>query len=234
LARERERSDFKGYAPSGKPNIQEEGKIFSRERQTRWSSTKGQTMRVAIYARVSTLDQHSGMQSEDLQEFCKRREFELVDSYIDEGVSGSKDSRPELNRLMADARKRRFDAVVVWKLDRFGRSLKHLVNAIAELEAVGVAFISYKESLDLSTPAGKLMFHVIAAMAQFERDLIRERTKAGVAFARSKGKRIGRPRLAVQSTEVHRLLAAGHSLRAIGRQLGVSEGSVRRLASTAA
>jgi len=174
------------------------------------------------------------MQSEDLQEFCKRREFELVDSYVDEGVSGSKDSRPELNRLMADARKRRFDAVVVWKLDRFGRSLKHLVNTIAELEAVGVAFISYKESLDLSTPAGKLMFHVIAAMAQFERDLIRERTKAGVAFARSRGKRIGRPRLAVQSAEIQRLKAAGHSLRSIGRQLGVSEGSVRRLASTAA
>jgi len=191
-------------------------------------------MRVAIYARVSTLDQHSGMQSEDLQEFCKRREFQLIDSYVDEGISGSKDSRPELNRLMADARKRRFDAVVVWKLDRFGRSLKHLVNTIAELEAVGVAFISYKESLDLSTPAGKLMFHVIAAMAQFERDLIRERTKAGVAFARSRGKRIGRPRLAVQSAEIQRLKAAGHSLRSIGRQLGVSEGSVRRLASTAA
>jgi DNA invertase Pin-like site-specific DNA recombinase len=174
------------------------------------------------------------MQSEDLQEFCKRREFQLIDSYVDEGISGSKDSRPELNRLMADARKRRFDAVVVWKLDRFGRSLKHLVNTIAELEAVGVAFISYKESLDLSTPAGKLMFHVIAAMAQFERDLIRERTKAGVAFARSRGKRIGRPRLAVQSAEIQRLKAAGHSLRSIGRQLGVSEGSVRRLASTAA
>ena len=191
-------------------------------------------MKVAIYARVSTLDQHSGMQSDDLQEFCKRREFQLVDSYIDEGVSGSKDSRPELNRLMDDARKRRFDAVVVWKLDRFGRSIKHLVNAIAELEAVGVAFISFKESLDLSTPAGKLMFHVIAAMAEFERDLIRERTRAGVAFARSKGKRIGRPRLAVQSTDVHRLRAAGHSLRSIGRSLGISEGSVRRFVSTAA
>jgi DNA invertase Pin-like site-specific DNA recombinase len=190
-------------------------------------------MKVAIYARVSTLDQHSAMQSEDLQEFCKRRELQLVDSYVDEGVSGSKDSRPELNRLMADARKRRFDAVVVWKLDRFGRSLKHLVNAIAELEAVGVAFISYKESLDLSTPAGKLMFHVIAAMAQFERDLIRERTKAGVAFARSKGKRIGRPRLEVQSTDVARLRASGHSLRSIGRSLGISEGSVRRLVSAA-
>ena len=191
-------------------------------------------MRVAIYARDSTIDQHSAMQSEDLQEFCKRREFQLIDTYIDEGVSGSKDSRPELNRLMADARKRRFDAVLVWKLDRFGRSIKHLVNAIAELEAVGVAFISFKESLDLSTPAGKLMFHMIAAMAEFERDLIRERTRAGVAFARSRGKHIGRPRLGVQSTEVHRLRAAGHSLRAIGKSLGISEGSVRRLISTAA
>jgi len=193
-------------------------------------------MKIAIYARVSTIGhgQDSGMQSQDLEEFCQLREFQLVDSYIDEGVSGSKDSRPELNRLMADARKRRFDAVLVWKLDRFGRSLKHLVNALAEFQALGVAFISYKESLDMTTPAGRLMFGVIAAMAEFERDLIRERTKAGVAFARSKGKRIGRPRLAVQTTEITRLRASGHSLRSIGRTLGISEGSVRRLVSATA
>src|ERR1700689_4094268 len=147
-------------------------------------------MRVAIYARVSTIGhgQDAGMQVQDLREFCNVRGFQLVDCYIDEGLSGSKDSRPELNPLMADACKRRFDAVLVWKLDRFGRSLKHLVNALAEFQALGIAFISYKESLDMTTPAGRLMFGVIAAMAEFERDLICERTKAGVAFARSKGK----------------------------------------------
>lgn len=192
-------------------------------------------MKIAIYARVSTLhNQETGMQTADLEEFCRLREFQLIDSYIDEGVSGSKDSRPELNRLMADARKRWFDAVLVWKLDRFGRSLKHLVNALAEFQALGISFISYKESLDMTTPAGRLMFGVIAAMAEFERDLIKERTKAGVAFARSKGKRIGRPRLAVQPTEINRLRDAGHSLRSIGRSLGISEGSVRRLASVTA
>jgi DNA invertase Pin-like site-specific DNA recombinase len=191
-------------------------------------------MRVALYARVSTLEQDAGMQLQDIQEFCRIRSFELVDEYVDAGVSGSKDSRPQLNRLMNDARKRRFDAVVVWKLDRFGRSLKHLVNALDELQAVGVAFISYKESLDLSTPAGKLMFHVIAAMAQFERELIRERTKAGVAFARSKGKHIGRPKLAVESRDIVRLLGAGLSQRAVGRELGISEATVRRLTAAAA
>ena len=134
---------------------------------------------------------------------------------------------------MADARKRRFDAVLVWKLDRFGRSLKHLVNALAEFQALGVAFISYKESLDMTTPAGRLMFNVIAAMAEFERDLIRERTKAGVAFARSKGKRIGRPRVAVAAADARRLRTAGLSRRAIGRELKISEGSVRRLLASA-
>src|ERR1700738_4593493 len=186
-------------------------------------------MRIAIYARVSTTDhgQETGMQTKDLEEFCKLRGFTLIDSYIDEGVSGSKDSRPELDRLMKDARKRRFDAVLVWKLDRFGRSLKHLVNALAEFQALGISFISYKESLDMTTPAGRLMFGVVFCMAAFESDLIRERTKAGVAYARSKGKTLGRPKtVKASSIEVARLKGQGHSMRSIGRSLGISEGSV--------
>jgi len=127
------------------------------------------------------------MQLRELQEHCQRRGWEIVGEYIDAGISGSKASRPELNRLMADAKRRKLDAVLVWKLDRFGRSLKHLVNSLAEFESLGVAFISLKESLDLTTPAGRLMFGVIAAMAEFERDLIRERVKAGIAYRRSKG-----------------------------------------------
>ncbi len=146
-------------------------------------------MRTALYCRVSTLDkgQDAGMQLRELQEHCQRRGWEIVGEYIDAGISGSKASRPELNRLMADAKRRKLDAVLVWKLDRFGRSLKHLVNSLAEFESLGVAFISLKESLDLTTPAGRLMFGVIAAMAEFERDLIRERVKAGIAYRRSKG-----------------------------------------------
>ena len=194
-------------------------------------------MRVGIYARVSTSDkgQQTGIQTKDLEAFCVQRGFDLIDSYVDEGQSGAKDSRPELDRLMDDARKRRFDAVLVWKLDRFGRSLKHLVTAIAEFQALGVSFISYKENLDMTTPSGRLMFNVIGAMAEFERDMIRERTKAGVAFARSKGKTLGRP-VTVTNTraDIVRLRDQGQSLRAIGRTLGISEGSVRRLVSATA
>jgi DNA invertase Pin-like site-specific DNA recombinase len=123
------------------------------------------TMRVAIYARVSTLHgQNPEMQLSELREYASRREWTIVDSYVDKGVSGSKESRPELNRLMADAHRRRFDAVLVWKIDRFGRSLKHLVNAIADLAAYGVAFVSLRDSLDLSTPSGRLMFQIIGAV----------------------------------------------------------------------
>src|SRR5258706_16316692 len=146
-------------------------------------------MRAALYARVSTSDkgQDPEVQLRELREYCQRRGFTITGEYVDIGVSGSKDSRPQLNRLLAAAHRRQCDAVLVWKLDRFGRSLKHLVNALAEFESLGVAFISLKESLDLTTPAGRLMFGVIAAMAEFERDLIRERVKAGIAYRRSKG-----------------------------------------------
>src|SRR2546428_13329602 len=141
--------------------------------------------RVAIYARVSTA--HHGqdvrLQTGDLRQFAQARGWNLADEYIDKGVSGSTDSRPELNRLMADAKRRRFDIVLVWKLDRFGRSLRHLVNALAELESLGVSFISIKDNLDLSTPSGRLMFQIIGAMAEFERSLIQERVKAGLRNA---------------------------------------------------
>ena len=146
-------------------------------------------MRAALYARVSTLNgQHPEMQLAELREYASRRGWEIADEYVDEGVSGSKESRPELNRLMADARQRQFDIVLVWKIDRFGRSLKHLVNALADLDAYGVAFASLKDNLDLSTPSGRLMFGIIAAMAEFERSLIQERVKAGLHHARRNGK----------------------------------------------
>src|SRR5664280_2116948 len=156
------------------------------------------TTRVAIYARVSTLHgQNPEMQLSELREYASRRGWTITSEYVDQGVSGSKESRPQLNCLMADAHRRKFDAVLVWKIDRFGRSLKHLVNALEDLGAYGVAFVSLRDNLDLSTPSGRLMFQIIGAMAEFERSLIQERVRAGLRNARAKGKRLGRPAAAL-------------------------------------
>src|SRR6201987_1607757 len=135
------------------------------------------------------------MQLAELREYVSRRGWNIVGEYLDEGISGSKESRPQLNRLMGDVHQRKLEIVLVWKIDRFGRSLKHLVNALADLDAYGVAFVSLKDNLDLSTPSGRLMFQIIGAMAEFERALIQERVKSGMAQARRAGKRIGRPAL---------------------------------------
>src|SRR6266571_4929806 len=140
-----------------------------------------------------------------------RRGWEIIDEYTDHGISGSRESRPQLNRLMGDAQQRKFDAVLVWKVDRFGRSLRHLVNALAELGALGVAFISLRDNLDLSTPSGRLMFAVIGAMAEFERALIQERVRAGLRNARNKGKRLGRPRVMVDASRITFLRSQGRS-----------------------
>src|SRR5215470_5336583 len=125
--------------------------------------------RIALYARVSTVNGHQDpeMQLSELREYATRRGLNVYEEYVDHGVSGSKESRPALNRMMIDARRRKFDAVLVWKIDRLGRSLKHLVVTLAELNAVGVAFISLRDNLDLSTPSGRLMFQIIGAMAEF-------------------------------------------------------------------
>jgi DNA invertase Pin-like site-specific DNA recombinase len=188
--------------------------------------------RVAIYARVSTTNhgQDAGLQTREMGQFAEARGWKLADEYVDAGVSGSKDSRPELNRLMADAHKRRFDVVLVWKLDRFGRSLRHLVNALAEFESLGIAFVSLSDNLDLSTASGRLMFNIIGAMAEFERALIQERVKAGIRNARAKGRRIGRPRVAVDPARIAALRASGLSWRTIERELGISVRTARRFA----
>ena len=191
----------------------------------------GSSPRIALYARVSTSVGHQDpeMQLRELREYAEHRAWEVVETYTDTGVSGSKDSRPALNRLMADACRRRFDGVLVWKLDRFGRSLRHLVNSLAELEALGVAFVSLRDNLDLSTPSGRLMFQIIGAMAEFERSLIQERVKAGLRNARAKGKRLGRPRAKLAETQVAALRASGASWRVIAKELGVGVGTVHRL-----
>ncbi|MGA2608313.1 MAG: recombinase family protein [Terriglobia bacterium] len=190
-------------------------------------------MRVALYARVSTLNgQHPEMQLAELREYASRRNWQISGEYVDEGVSGSKESHPELNRLMGDSRRRQFDIVLVWNIDRFGRSLRHLVNALADLDAYGVTFASLKDNLDLSTPSGRLMFQIIGAMAEFERALIQERVRAGLHNARRNGKQLGRPRRVVDLDGIARMKAEGRSLRSIAEKLGVGYGTVRmRLAA---
>jgi DNA invertase Pin-like site-specific DNA recombinase len=150
--------------------------------------------RVGLYARTSTADkgQDPELQLKDLRAYAHARGWKVFGEYVDIGESGAKDRRPQLDRLMEDARKRRIDGILVWKLDRFGRSLKALVTTLEELRSLGVQFVSYTENLDFSTPAGRAMANLIGVFAEFERDLIRERVKAGIQNAKSKGIRVGR------------------------------------------
>jgi DNA invertase Pin-like site-specific DNA recombinase len=152
--------------------------------------------RVALYARVSTNNgmQDPEMQLAELREYAARCDLVIAAEYVDH-VSGSKESRPSLNKLMAAAHSRKFDCVLVWKIDRWGRSLKHLVTSLADLDAYGIAFVSLRDGLDLSTPSGRLMMQLLGAMAEFERALIVERVKAGLKNAKTKGMKLGRPTL---------------------------------------
>ena len=194
------------------------------------------TTRVAIYASVWTTNhgQDATMQTRELQQFAEARGWQLVDTYIDAGVSGAKDSRPELNRLMADAHKRRFDVVAVWRFDRFARSVTHLLRALETFNALGIAFVSLSEQMDTTTPAGKMVFTVLGAVAELERSLIAERVRAGLRNARAKGKTLGRPRKIVDAARITALRAQGLSWTKIAEELGVGEGTVYRLARASA
>jgi DNA invertase Pin-like site-specific DNA recombinase len=156
----------------------------------------------------------------------------VVSEYLDEGISGTTDSRPSLNKMLADAHKRHFDTILVWRLDRLGRSLRHLVNTLADLESIGVAFVSMMDNLDLSTPSGRFMAQMLGALAQFEREIIVQRVRAGIAHAKARGKHCGRPRLTeVSLAHVIARRAAGQSIRQIARELGTSVGTIHRLCS---
>jgi len=163
-----------------------------------------------------------------MHEYCPRRGWTIVDEYVDVGISGSKEKRPELDRLMADAHRRRFDVVVVWRFDRFARSVSHLLRALETFQALGIEFVSLSEQLDTSTPTGKMVFIVLGAVAELERSLIVERVKAGLRNARAKGKQLGRPSKAVDATTVARLRSQGSTWRAIAQQLGVGIGTLYR------
>jgi DNA invertase Pin-like site-specific DNA recombinase len=184
-------------------------------------------MRIGIYARVSTKDQSCELQVSDLRTYCTARGFDLVREYVDVGQSGAKDSRPELNKLMDDARKRQFDAVVVWRFDRFARSTKHLLLALEEFRSLGIQFISYQENVDTSTPLGQALFTIVSAVAQLERELIRERVSAGIRNAKANGKKLGRPSCGVDRERILQLRAEGKSLQQIATGLGIGYGTVR-------
>ncbi len=187
-------------------------------------------MKAAIYARVSTANnsQDPEVQLRELREYCQRRGWEIASEFREVGVSGSKDSRPQLNRLMADAHRRRFDAVVVWKFDRFARSVSHLLRALETFKALGIEFVSLSEQVDTSTPTGRMIFTVLGAVAELERSLIAERVRAGLRNARAKGKRLGRPPMVVDRAEIARLRAQGRSIREIAAELGCSAGVVHK------
>jgi DNA invertase Pin-like site-specific DNA recombinase len=191
-------------------------------------TTGGNRVKAAIYARVSTDLQSPEMQVFELREYCRRRGCEVAGEFIDLAVSGSRESRPALNRLWADARRRRFDAVVVYRYDRFARSLRQLVSALDEFRGLGIDFVSLHEGVDTSTPNGRLVFGIFATIAEFERELIRERVRAGMRNARAKGKQIGRRRAVFDADQARSLLASGQSLAQVGAIMGVSASTVWR------
>lgn len=186
-------------------------------------------LRAAIYARVSTNNgsQHPEMQLEELRQYAARRGFVVAAEYVDH-MSGAKETRPSLCQLMSDAQQRNFDLVLVWKLDRWGRSFKHLVTSPEQLESLGVAFVSLRENLDLSTPSGRLMFHIIGAMAQFEKSLIQERVKVGLKSARNKGQRLGRPKVYANAHTIAELRERGASWVEIRDDLKLRKGTAQR------
>ncbi len=184
-------------------------------------------MRTVLYCRVSTKDQSCDSQLRDLRAYCLARQFDITHEYVDVGHSGAKDSRPALNELVSDARKRKFDSVMVWRFDRFARSTKHLLLALEEFRALGIQFISYQENIDTASPLGQALFTIVAAVAQLERDLIKERVSAGIRNARAYGKQLGRPRRIVNQEELKRLRTSGASIEAIAEKLGVGYGTVR-------
>ncbi len=153
------------------------------------------SQRVALYARISTLNhgQDVDLQLRELRDHSLARGWRIAREYVDKGISGAVESRPELNHLMADARKRRFDIVACWRFDRFARSTKHLLLALEEFRSLGIQFVSYQENIDTTSPLGQAVFTIVAAVATLERDLIRDRVRAGLRNARAKGKRLGRP-----------------------------------------
>jgi len=182
-------------------------------------------MRAAIYARVSTFDQEPENQLQELRRYIEARGWTGTE-FVDRGVSGAKDKRPALDALLKDAKRRRFDVLVCWRLDRLGRNLRHLVTMLEDLQHVGVAFVSLGEGIDCTTPAGKLQLHILAALAEFERERIRERVIAGLQRAKAQGKKLGRPRRHPATIHI-----PGGTVRAAAKIWGVGKSTAARWVS---
>jgi DNA invertase Pin-like site-specific DNA recombinase len=193
-------------------------------------------MKAALYARVSTGNngQDPTVQTRELKEYCERRGWTMVGEYVDVGISGAREKRLQLDRLMADAHRRQFDAVVVWRFDRFARSVSHLLRALETFKALGIEFVSLSEQVDTSTPTGRMIFTVLGAVAELERSLIAERVRAGLRNARAKGKKLGRPRAAVDAARIRALRRTGASWAQISAQLGIGATTARRAVSSLA
>jgi DNA invertase Pin-like site-specific DNA recombinase len=191
------------------------------------------SLRAAIYARVSTSNhgQDPSMQIRELRDYCERRGWTIAGEFVDEGISGIKEHRPALDRLLSLCRKRAVDAVVVYRYDRFARSLRQLVNALEDFRALGIDFVSLHEGVDTSTPNGRLVFGIFASIAEFERELIRDRVRSGLAAAKAKGRHLGRPRVVVDASRIVSLRAQGRSWREITTETGISKGTAQRTVS---
>lgn len=181
-------------------------------------------MRVAAYARVSTSNHHQDpeVQLRDIRAFCQYKGWQIVETYIDKGVSGAKASRPALNKMMADAAEKKFDVVIVWKFDRFARSAQHMLKALEAFQANGIAFVSTTENIDTSTPTGKMVFTVLAAVAEMERAITVERIHAGLRNARAKGHKPGVKRQQLDLTGIRERIEAGESIRQVAKSLEIS------------
>lgn len=181
-------------------------------------------MKAAVYARVSTNNHHQDpeVQLKDIRAFCQYKGWEIAETYVDRGVSGTKASRPALNKMMADAQEKKFDVVVVWKFDRFARSAQHMLKALETFNSHGIAFASITENIDTSTPTGKAVFTILAAVAEMERSITVERIHAGLRNARSKGHMPGVKRQQIDLAAVRDRIAAGESVRGIAKTLKIS------------
>lgn len=189
-------------------------------------------VRIAVYCRVSTEDQKSDLQLDAIRQYSQARSFFIHKEYVD-FISGATSKRPALDEMLADARRRKFDALIVWKIDRLGRSVPHLLNVLAELQSVGVAFVSLQEAIDTSTPAGRMVFTFLGAVAEFERAIISERVRAGMAAAKKRGKHCGRNPISCDPKQVRALRNEGKSLRQIAMTLKTSHQTVANLLASA-
>jgi DNA invertase Pin-like site-specific DNA recombinase len=190
-------------------------------------------LKVALYARVSTTDQSCQMQLDELREYCNRRQWRITKEYVDTGISGTKTSRPALDQLMQAAQEHRFQCVLCWKLDRWGRSITHCIGTIQQLKSWQIRWISYTQNLDTDekNPAANLLLYILAAVAEFEREMIRERVKSGITHAQVLGKHCGRPKIVFRRDHVRELREGGMTVRAISEALGLKRMTVYRALS---